>query len=57
MNQHGAVEPPSRLDARAVQECLFFISPLQLDSTHLADAELEQFLLVTRQQLGASIQS
>ena len=44
MNQHGAVEPPSRLDARAVQECLFFISPLQLDSTHLAgDAELEQF--------------
>ena len=44
MNQHGAVEPPSRLDARAVQECLFFTSTLQLDSTHLAgDAELEQF--------------
>ena len=41
---HGAVEPPSRLDARAVQECLFFTSTLQLDSTHLAgDAELEQF--------------
>ena len=44
MNQHGAVGPPSRLDARAVQECLFFTSTLQLDSTHLAgDAELEQF--------------
>ena len=35
MNQHGAVVPSSRLDARAVQGCLFLISLLKLDAKHL----------------------
>ena len=36
MNQHGAVVPSSRLDARAVQGCLFIIPLLQQDAKHLA---------------------
>ena len=35
MNQHGAVVPPSRLDARAVKGCIFFTSLSQSDATHL----------------------
>ena len=36
MNQHGAVVSSSRLDARAVQGCLFIIPLLQQDVKHLA---------------------
>ena len=36
MNQHGAVVSSSRLDARAVQGCLFIIPLLQQDAKHLA---------------------
>ena len=35
MNQHGAVVPSSRLDARAVKGCIFFTSLSQSDETHL----------------------
>ena len=35
MNQHGAVVPSSRLDARAVQGCLLFTLLFQSDATHL----------------------
>ena len=35
MDQHGAVVPTSRLDARAVKGCIFFTSLSQSDATHL----------------------
>ena len=57
MNQHGAVVPSSRLDARAVQGCLSFLfSLLQLDSTHLAsEAKLQTCGEATAQVLALKV--
>ena len=49
MNQHGAVVPSSRLDARAVQGCLFITSLLQLDATQLGSVAVQLYSMATSQ--------